>query len=428
MLALRRLLPSLLERTDVPRTVFHSRFMKAAGRMEHNGVPIDTAALATIREHWSAIQLGLIERVDATYRVFQGRSFRQQRFGAYLASAGIAWPRTEGGDFARDADTFHQMAKVYPQVAPLAQLLHALGQLRLFDDLAVGADGRNRCLLSAFRARTSRSQPSNARFIFGPAVFLRSLIRPEPDHGLAYIDYSSQEIAIAGALSGDAALMTAYTSGDCYLQFGKQAGLIPADGTRATHEIERELCKQCMLGVQYLMSEFTLAERMGASVAHARELLRIHRATYPKFWTWSEAALNHALLLGRLPTVFGWTVHVGKDANRRSLQNFPMQANGAEMLRLACCLATERGIKVCAPIHDAMLIEAPLGELNDAVAEAQAAMAEASEIVLNGFRLRTEAKLVRYPDRYTDKRGVAMWGAVWSEIAQLEAAREVARA
>ena len=62
-------------------------------------------------------------------------------------------------------------------------------------------------------------------------------------------------------------------------------------------------------------------------------------------------------------TVFGWRVHVGPDANPRSLRNFPMQANGAEMLRLACCLATERGIEVCAPVHDALLICAPLDRL-----------------------------------------------------------------
>jgi hypothetical protein len=45
-----------------------------------------------------------------------------------------------------------------------------------------------------------------------------------------------------------------------------------------------------------------------------------------------------------------------------------MQANGAEMLRLACCLATERGIEVCAPVHDAILICAPLDRLDDDVA------------------------------------------------------------
>ena len=42
-----------------------------------------------------------------------------------------------------------------------------------------------------------------------------------------------------------------------------------------------------------------------------------------------------------------------------------MQANGAEMLRLACCFATERGVRVCAPVHDAILIEAPGEGHND---------------------------------------------------------------
>ena len=36
----------------------------------------------------------------------------------------------------------------------------------------------------------------------------------------------------------------------------------------------------------------------------------------------------------------------------------PAQAHGAEMLRLACCLVTERGIQLCCPIHDAVLVEA----------------------------------------------------------------------
>jgi hypothetical protein len=52
-------------------------------------------------------------------------------------------------------------------VAPLRELRHALSQLRL-NALAVGSDGRNRCLLSTFRAKTSRNQPSNSQFIFGP--------------------------------------------------------------------------------------------------------------------------------------------------------------------------------------------------------------------------------------------------------------------
>ena len=94
-----------------------------------------------------------------------------------------------------------------------------------------------------------------------------------------------------------------------------------------------------------------------------------------------------------------------------------MQANGAEMLRLACCLATERGIEVCAPVHDAVLICAPLDRLDDDIAGMRAAMAEASRIVLKGFELRTDVHVIRYPDRYMDERGRVMWDRVMQLIA-----------
>ena len=145
-------------------------------------------------------------------------------------------------------------------------------------------------------------------------------------------------------------------------------------------------------------------------------MLRLHKETYPQYWRWSDAIRDCAELHRALRSAFGWTVQVGGEGNPRSLRNFPLQANGAEMLRIACCLATERGIGVCAPIHDALLIEAPLGEIDVAVADCQRAMREASEAVLAGFPLRTEAKIVRHPDRYTDARGEEMWKAVWELI------------
>jgi hypothetical protein len=82
------------------------------------------------------------------------------------------------------------------------------------------------------------------------------------------------------------------------------------------------------------------------------------------------------------------------------------------MLRLACLYLTSNGICVVAPVHDAILIEAPLAELDDAVAHTQAIMKTASAAVLNGFELNSDAKVVRYPDRYMDPRGAGMWNTV----------------
>jgi len=287
-------------------------------------------------------------------------------------------------------------------------------------DLAVGRDGRNRTLLSALRARTSRNQPSNTKFVFGPSVWLRGLIRPPAGHGLAYIDWAQQEFGIAAALSGDPLMIDAYRSGDPYLAFAKQAGAAPLDATKTSHKAVRDQFKSTVLAVQYGMGAESLAQRIGQPPIRARHLLQMHHETYRVFWHWSDAAVEEAMLNGSLHTVFGWRVQVPAASNERSLRNFPMQANGAEMLRLACCLATERGIEVCAPVHDAVLICAPFEDLEEDVAQMQDAMREASQMVLKGFELGTDAKLIRYPDRYMDERGELMWKRVTGLVDRLE--------
>ena len=92
------------------------------------------------------------------------------------------------------------------------------------------------------------------------------------------------------------------------------------------------------------------------------------------------------------------------------------------MMRLAACLATEGGIEVCAPVHDAFLICAPIDRIEADTATMRAAMDEAARAVLDGFPIPTEAKIVRYPDRYLDKRGAIMWDRVMRLIGQCQKA------
>lgn len=114
--------------------------------------------------------------------------FSAERWACYLARKGIPWPRLPSGALALDDETFREMARAYPaDVSPIRELRHTLSQLRL-NELAVGADGRNRCLLSAFGAKTGRNTPSNSRFAFGPSTWLRSLIRPAPGRAVAYVE------------------------------------------------------------------------------------------------------------------------------------------------------------------------------------------------------------------------------------------------
>lgn len=167
--------------------------------------------------------------------------------------------RPDSGALDLKDATFRDMARAHPQIAPLHELRHSLSQLRL-NELAVGSDSRSRCLLSPFRSKTGRNQPSNTRFIFGPSTWLRGLIRPSPGCGLAYVDFASQEIGIAAALSRDPALMAAYVSGDVYLSFAKQAGLAPPNATKASHGAVRDACKALVLGIGYGMGRTALPQ------------------------------------------------------------------------------------------------------------------------------------------------------------------------
>jgi hypothetical protein len=104
--ALDRLLPVMLPRIDFPRAVHRGRFMVAVSAMEHSGIPIDSATLALVRQQWPSIKTRLIDAVDQSYGVYDGHTFKLDRFAAYLVREGIPWPETESGRLALDEETF----------------------------------------------------------------------------------------------------------------------------------------------------------------------------------------------------------------------------------------------------------------------------------------------------------------------------------
>lgn len=417
--ALEMLLPALAPHIDLPRALLRGRYMAAAARIEYAGVPIDISLLRRLEARWSDLKARLITDIDHGFDVYDGCTFKTVKFEAFLKRERIDWPRSDTGRLLLDDDTFKEMSLIHPKLDPLRQLrktLNAMDDLKLI----VGPDGRNRTLLSAFSSVTGRNQPSTTKFIFGLPSWWRSLIKPGNGRAIAYIDWSQQEFGIAAALSGDDSMMDAYRSGDPYLSFAVQADAAPPGATKITHKAVRDQFKAAVLAVQYQMTAFGLARRVGRSLLEAAHLLDLHKRTFARFWAWSERAENSALLKGVIHTAFGWRMRVTDRTKHRTVPNFPMQANGAEMLRLACSMATEEGINIVAPVHDAVMIEADVDTIDVAVIRMQAIMAQASRIVLGGFALASDARIVRWPDRYVDEKGADMFERVIRLLTALE--------
>ncbi len=373
-------------------------------------------------------QKGADRELGGRYNIYVDGSFGHRRLREFLEREGLLtfWPRLASGALATDDKTFSDMAKLFPVLDELRQLRHIMGKLRLID-LEIGQNGRNRFYIAPFRTKTGRNAPSNSRFIFGPFAGLRNLIQAPAGHAIAYCDWSAQEYAIAAAVFGDDAMWEAYATGDPHLAFAKKIGRAPAHATKKTHAAVRETCKSMNFGILYGMTSYGLARRANISVMAAEDLIRRHKAFHSQFWRRADRYVDAAMMGIPLTTRLGWTLEYPPNslavASPRTAQNFPVQANAAELMRYAAIRATEAGLKVCCPVHDAFLIEAPEAEIDDAAAQLDRIMGDASEAILGaGRRIRVEVKIRRWPEAYRETRGLELFNILVDELARIEGA------
>ena len=120
----------------------------------------------------------------------------------------------------------------------------------------------------------------------------------------------------------------------------------------------RQRMKGLQLGINYGMGVPSLAKGLDRHPLIASEIIEKHRRTHPRFWQWREDEVQRAMLDRQMETVFGWPLYLSSRPNKRTLYNFPMQGNGAEMLRLAAWLLYEAGIIPNMLVHDGILLEA----------------------------------------------------------------------
>jgi hypothetical protein len=108
--------------------------------------------------------------------------------------------------------------------------------------------------------------------------------------------------------------------------------------------------------------------------------------------------------------------------------NWKMQAHGSAMMQAAAVMAIRNKLKVIAPIHDALLLEAPVREWREHANQLETLMVKASEFILpGGMSVPVDGadKPIIYPDRYMDEgRGRETWDRVMSILDRLEGPEE----
>jgi hypothetical protein len=416
--ALAHLLPAMMPNLDLPRAILRGRYMLEVSKIEHHGVPINEEELQTLADNWEALKEALIRETDRVYGVWQGTTFKERRWEQWVTRRGLAWPRLQSGRISLHRDVFQRMAERFPEVKPVRDLRNLLSQLRHFE-LPVGPDGRTRCDSYTFGTITGRNTTRASDFIFSWPKWCRALVQAPPGRALVTLDFSQEEYLIAGTLSGDPCILADYRQGDVYLGLGKSLGLIPPDGTKATHGAERSLCKSLVLACNYGMGATSLARKIDRPETVAAHLLRRHRETYARFWRWSDATVNFAQTHGRLWTKFGWSVHVKPGSKETTWRNWRVQAEAGEVLRIAVCALGAAGFQIDATVHDSVLLEVDDGDAEDAAREAERLMVRASKEVL-GEPMRVDRRMIRSGGRLLEEGGpTATWNRIWDIVRTL---------
>jgi hypothetical protein len=175
----------------------------------------------------------------------------------------------------------------------------------------------------------------------------------------------------------------------------------------------------------------TLARQISYSFAH--RYARIH--TYV-----SDAAMRGGTT-GLLRTRLDWRLHIHhvvanksgfgegvKPANVmtiNTLRDWLSQANASDILHAAVVLAGERGVRIVGTLHDAIMIEAPLEDIEHAVHVTAQAMQEASALLLfskdrtTAYPLKVDATIVRYPEHYVEGKSQEYWQRLRAMLLEL---------
>jgi DNA polymerase family A len=416
-----KLFRAMRRRIDLLRAPIRGAFMMEIERVRWRGIPIDVPKYRLAEQRAPVVVPKMraeLNRKLGAEIYYQG-VFKRETMFQVMRRNQIPIPiDPKTGKFSCATKLIKSMVETYPLLKHFYEdkrMIDAIKNLKL----EIGADGRNRFWLNPFGTKTGRNNPSTNRAVFGLPHTMRSFIKPLPGMAIAQIDYGTQEVGIAAALSGDPTLIEDYKSGDVYRKFAADAL-----GILSPTEQQRQIYKATVLGRIYGLGVNSLARNLGISKAQAQRIVDQTNARYPVLNAWLERVTIKAAHCVPITCALGWSLTAtGRPGEERTFLNLPMQGTAAEMMRVVFIRASHLPLIGCA--HDSFLVEGTIENIEAIVAEMQDIMRKTSRDLLGGFELRADCKstdITRYPDRSIDKReredGMAHWNWLMTLIGE----------
>jgi len=303
-----------------------------------------------------------------------------------------------------DKSYLKQLANQYPTLRFFYDALTTINSIQSTNLLNLEVDEFIKPSLHLMTQKTGRNSPKPSEgYLLNASHWIRNLIKPKPNQCIIALDWCQQEIGIAAALSNDKKLIDIYNAPDrdVYLALAKMAGFAPKSATKKTHPEIRQLFKTMQIGLGYGKAVWSLTKdikQLSNSITlsdaynKAQQIHNWHKTTFTGYWQWTENTINQARLSGFIQSMDGWTYFVTDAVRDTQLLNFPMQANGAALMRLAIVnLAQYEDIDLICTQHDAIYINTKNCDKGRIIKQVQQSMDKACIDLFNDkITLRTE--------------------------------------
>ena len=400
----------------ISQACFHGKAMGYCAQVEANGIHIDHKLFKDFRANFEKIKKLEIEEINKLCNVFDGDTFNQKKFEEFLKKEQLykRWPKTPTGKPKTDDRTFYRFQHI-PKIFALKNSLFIINSQKL-KGYQLGEDNRSRSRLNMFGQLTGRTNVSTATNPFGAPRMMRTMIHPDEDSAYGYFDFKAQEPNVMAALSQDKNMLAAVDSPDPYLYVAKFVKAVPEYATKKSHPVERERYKVSYLAIAYDQTPYGLSAKLGVSLAKATFIHSNILNAFKDYKFWIKGVKVNAGRRGFFETKYGWKYHLNDESkvNPKRLSNYPIQANGGEVLRMAMIDVMEGGFdkNLSMIIHDALLLHIPRKNLAASVRKIKSLMEKAAEKVI-GRKISVDTKIIRkhfYQEDEHQKRWDMLYG------------------
>ena len=361
--------------------------VRVLARMEHAGVAVDRAVLASIRDRLTAEASGLAATLHAVVgREFNLNSPTQLREILYTERGLTPGKKTKTG-YSTDAATLEKLLPEWPEfIGPLLRFreveklrsTYGEGLLAEIDP----RDGRIHATFNQTVARTGRLSSDRPNLHNIPVrtdegkVFRTAFVAPE-GCSLLVADYNQIELRCIAHLANDPGLVSAFEAGED-IHRATAARVFGVDPSKVNTD-QRSKAKMVSYGLAYGMEAYGLGQRLAIPVSEAAGILDAYFTAFPSVKQYMDDAVHTARQKGYTETLFGRRRPIPellsdnfrvRQAGERQAMNAGIQGLAADIFKIALvridALLAERGARsrVVLQVHDEVIVEVPAEEID----------------------------------------------------------------